>query len=370
VRAADPAPADWRRPLPEDIDPADWPELSYRLGLTDGLPTFPPDQAVVEALVAGSRRPADEVVGEIPPRGTPATVRAVAANAAMAGCRPEHLPVVLTALEAMLEPVFNLRGVVCTTHPNWPLVIVSGRAVGDLAMETRESVFNGGGARANLAIGRAIRLVTWNLGGAYPRQPVQEVFGHPGRLAYCIAEEPDNTPWTALHQARGVDASHGAVTVFGCEAPQVVLAWGTSDNPEVILEQFADQMRARGNSNVHTMGEVLVGFNPAWARVLDDQGWDRRRIQEHLWRRARRRLGDIRHHRDGSPAVDPDDAYYWWPDWVDQSDPEEMVPVATSPDDIHVVVTGADSLPYGFVCPSWGALGGFAVTRPLPEPVG
>jgi hypothetical protein len=74
--------------------------------------------------------------------------------------------------------------------------------------------------------------------------------------------------------------------------------------------------------------------------------------------------------KDGSPAVDRDDAYYWWPDSVDQTNPDEMVPVATSPEAIHIVVTGGDSLPYMAVCPSWGALGGFAVTRALPEPAG
>lgn len=354
-------------PLPEQIDAAEWPELSYRLGLTDGLPTFPPEEGVVERLVAGSGRAADDLIGEVPPRGQPATVRTVAANAAMAGCLPEHMPVVITALEALLEPRFNLRGVVCTTHPNWPLVIVSGPAVAALGMETRESVFNGGGARANLAIGRAIRLITWNVGGAYPRRPVQEVLGHPGRMAYCIAEETENSPWPALHEARGVLAPHGAVTVFGCEAPQVVLGFGTSGSGRIMLEQMADQMRARGNSNVHTMGEILVGFNPPQARSLAEQGWTRQSVQEFLWEHARRRLGDIRQNRDGTPAVAPTDAYYWWPDWVDQTNPDEEIPVATAPGDIHVIVTGGDSLAYGFVCPSWGALGGFAVTRALPS---
>jgi hypothetical protein len=352
--------------LPDEIDPAAWPELSYRLNLTDGLPTFPPERSVVEALVAGSGRPGDSVIGEIPPRGGRATVLAVAANAAMAGCLPAHMPVVITALEAMLEPKFNLRGVVCTTHPCWPLVIVSGPIIEELAMETRESVFNGGGARANLAIGRTIRLVTWNLGGAYPRRPVQEVMGHPGRLAYCIAEDAVSSPWPALHAERGLNAPRGAVTVFGCEAPQVVLAWGTSGSSEIFLEQMADQMRARGNSNVHTMGEILVGFNPEMARALASEGWTRPKIQAFLWERARRRLGDIRQNRDGSPAVAPADSYYWWPEWVDQSNPDEIIPVAHSPESIHVIVTGGDSLAYGFVCPSWGTLGGFAVTRPVP----
>lgn len=354
---------------PEQIDPADWPELSYRLNLTDGLPTFPPERSTVEKLVAGTGLPAGQVLGEIPPRGGAATVEAIAANAAMAGCRPEYMPVVIAALQAMLEPGFNLRGVLCTTHPCWPLAIVSGSVVAELGMETRESVFNGGGARANLAIGRALRLVSWNLGGAYPRRPVQEVMGHPGRMAYCIAEDTDRSPWPPLHVRAGVDAPFGAVTVFACEAPQVVLAWGTSGSPEIFLEQMADQMRARGNSNVHTMGEILVGFNPELAREIAAEGWTVGRIQEFLWARARRRLGDIRQNRDGTPAVAAADAYYWWPEWVDQSNPDESIPVANDPGSIHVMVTGGDSLPYGFVCPSWGTLGGFAVTRAISAPV-
>src|SRR6476469_6613683 len=135
------------RPLPVQIDPVEWPELSYQLGLTDGLPSFPPERSVVDALVEGSGRPGEHVVGPMPPSGRAATITAIAANAAMAGCLPEHLPVVVTALDAMLEPGFNLAGVVATTHPCWPLVIVSGSAVTTLAMATQESVFSGGGAR-------------------------------------------------------------------------------------------------------------------------------------------------------------------------------------------------------------------------------
>lgn len=361
------------RSLPRSIDAAEWPELSYRLGLTDGLPTFPPDRAAVDALIAASGLAAGHRLGAIPPSGRIATVEAVAANAVMAGCLPEHFPVVLVALEAMLEPRFNLAGVVTTTHPCWPLVIVSGRAVEDLAMATRESIFNGGGARANLAIGRAIRLVTWNLGGAHPREPVQEIMGHPGRLAYCIAEESSNTPWETLAIARGLDGPGGAVTVFACEGPQICNPWGvaTPDGARVgerWLEMVADQMRARGNSNTHTMGEILIAFNPAMARTLGREGWSRADIQAFLWQHARRRLGDIRVHPDGRPNVDPSARYEWWPDSVDQSDPETRVPVVWSPESIHVVVVGGDSIPAAAICPSWGHLGGFAITRPLPSP--
>jgi hypothetical protein len=356
--------------LPARIEPSDWPELSYRLGLTDGLPTFPPERGVVERLIAGSGFPADHVVGSIPPGGRAATLEAIAANAAMAGCLPEHLPLVVAAIDAMLEPRFNLAGVVTTTHPCWPLVIVSGRAVSQLGMATGESLFSGGGARANLAIGRAVRLVLWNLGGAHPGEPVQEIMGHPGRMAYCIAEEPDNTPWEHFHEARGLRGVESALTVFACEGPQIANLWGvaTPDGARVgerWLELVADQMRARGNSNTHTMGEMLVVVSPSMARTLAAEGWTRAGVQAFLWQNARRRLGDIRVEPDGSPAIDPSSHYEWWPDWVDQSDPESRVPVTGSPDAIHLVVSGADSIPCAAVCPSWGHLGGFAVTRAL-----
>jgi hypothetical protein len=359
--------------VPAQIDPGEWPELSYRLALTDGLPTFPPERVVVDRLVARSGLAPDLPVGAVPPSGRLATVEVVAANAAMAGCLPEHLPVVVTALRAMLEPRFNLAGVVTTTHPCWPLVIVSGRAVAELAMATAESVFNGGGARANVAIGRAVRLVLWNVGGGHPRRPVQEVFGHPGRFAFTLAETP-TSPWPPFHLSRGVEAA-SAVTVFACEGPQSAAHWGvtTTGNPQVgrqWLELYADQMRARGNSNTHTMGEILLVITPSVARTLAAEGWTRESVQEFLWQRARRRLGDIRLTADGGPAVGPGDRYEWWPASVDQTDPEARVPVAWSPGDIHVVVAGADSIPWGAVCPSWGHLGGFAVTRALPGIMG
>lgn len=356
--------------LPDRIEASAWPELSYSLGLTDGLPTFPPERAVVDELIAGSGLAGDHVVGVIPPRGRPATVEAIAANAAMAGCRPEHMSVVIVALEAMLEPRFNLAGVVTTTHPCWPLVIVSGRAVAELGMATGESLFNGGGARANLAIGRAVRLVLWNLGGAHPREPVQEIMGHPGRMAYCIAEEPNNTPWPSLARARGLEGVESAVTVFACEGPQIANLWGVATPDEGAvgerwLELVADQMSARGNSNTHTMGEMLVVISPSMARTLASEGFTRERVQDFLWHTARRRLGDIRVEADGSPAIRPATHYDWWPEWVDQSDPETRVPVTAAPDAIHLVVSGADSIPCAAVCPSWGHLGGFAVSRPL-----
>jgi hypothetical protein len=341
----------------------EWPELSYRLRLTDGLPTFPPTRARVDALVESSGREAADIIGAIPPADRAATVEAVAANAVMAGAVAEHFPVVLAGVEAMLDEAFNLRGMQCTTHGCAPLLVVSGPCVDRLDIATAESVFNGGGSRASLAIGRAVRLTLWNIGGAYPGEPVKEVFGHAGRLGLAIGERAEESPWPTLAAARGVPSDGDAVTAFACEAPQSVAFWGANDSPRERLSRVADVMSALGNNNTHTMGECLVVFSPSEARHLAANGLTRADVQQTLFELARRRLGVLRPRGPLRPDDDPRWFYEWWPDWVDQTSDDELVPVVREPDAIHVLVTGADSIPWAAVCPGWGHLGGFAVTR-------
>ncbi|GJM38235.1 MAG: hypothetical protein DHS20C19_16020 [Acidimicrobiales bacterium] len=355
--------------LPPSLDDlGEWPELSYELGLSDGLPVHPPRRDVVEDLVAGSGRRGDELVAIIPPRDGHATVEVIAANAAMAGALPEHMPVIIAAIEAMSAPEHNLRGLLLTTHPCWPLVIVSGDEVTRLGMATEESVFGGGGSRANAAIGRAVKLVLWNTGGARPGEPVKEVFGHPGRLGgYCIAES-SASPWEPFHHARGLDEASG-VTVFACESPISVAAWGLDDDPHNRLAQAADSLTLRGSNNMHTMGEVLVVLTPSEARHLASRGYGRADVQRELFELARRSIGSIRPRSPARPDNSPEHWYTWWPEWVDQSDDDTLVPVVESPEDIHVLVSGADSIPWMAVCNGWGNLGGLAVTRSLPSPV-
>lgn len=344
-------------------DLSSWPEQSYDLGITDGLPVHPPLRSAVEAMVAATGRMADEVIGTIAPRDGEATIEAVAANAVMAGCLPEHMAVVVAAVEAMLDPTFNLRGVQTTTHGCWPLTIVSGSAADDLSMASGESVFSGGGSRASATIGRAVRLVLWNIGGSVPGEPVKEVFGHPGRYAFSLAESTES-PWLPLHRARGVDAASG-VTVFACESPHSVAMWGCDDDPGIRLDQIADAMAIRGSNNTHTMGECLVVMSPAEVRHLSARGFDRESVQHELYERSRRPLGEIRPRSADRPDESADHWYSWWPDWVDQSDETFLVPVVDAPSSIHVVVAGADSIPWSVVCPGWGHLGGFAVSRSL-----
>lgn len=341
----------------------EWPEVSYRLHLTDGLPTFPPTRARVDAMLAASGRDAAEVIGAIPPADRVATLGTVAASAVMAGALPEHLPIIVAAIEAMLDERFNLRGVQCTTHGCAPLIVVSGPCVEALGIAHAESVFGASGSRASHAIGRAVRLVLWNSGGALPGEPVKEVFGHAGRLGIAIGEVARVSPWPTLAAARGIPAGRDAVTVFACEAPQSVAFWGANDDPHERLDRVADVMCALGNNNTHTMGECLVAFSPSEARHLAASGLTRGDVQRELFTRARRRLGELRPRGPLRPSDDPAYFYEWWPEWVDQRDDDMLVPVVAEPSAVHLVVAGGDSIPWAAVCPGWGHLGGFAVTR-------
>src|SRR3954470_18864057 len=145
-------------------------ELCYERNWTDGAPVVPPTAAAVERIIEYLQRDPAEVITTIPPRDGIATKQSIAVNSVMAGCKPEYVPIVIAALEAMQDERFNLNGVQTTTHSCAPLVMVSGPAVKRLGFKTRECAF-GHGCRASYAIGRAIRLVLWNLGGGYPGDP-------------------------------------------------------------------------------------------------------------------------------------------------------------------------------------------------------
>jgi hypothetical protein len=185
-------------------------ELFYQRNWTDGLPVVLPTRRRVEAMIAGAGRDPQESLGPVPPKGGPATVEKLAINAVMGGCLPAHFPVVLAALEALLDPAHNLNGVTQTTHMCVPLVIVNGPIARELGFNSRDGVF-GNGYRANAAVGRAVRLALWNLGGAVPWDTDKATLSHPGEYAFCIAEEEDDNPWAPLHVDRGRPTGSDAV---------------------------------------------------------------------------------------------------------------------------------------------------------------
>ena len=267
--------------MPGDIDPqtlddlTDVIELLFDSGWTDGLPVVPPTPRTVQRMLTGTTRQPEELIGRIPPKGGRATVEKIAINAVMAGCKPAYLPVVITAVEALLDDRCNARGVQCSTHISTPLVIVNGPIVQALGINSGHNVF-GQGWRANATIGRAVKLVLVNLGGAIPGVTDKATFGHPGKFTYCIAENEPANPWEPLHVERGFAHDESTVTVFGAEAPHNINNhW--SATPHGLLQTIADSMATLGSNHLYLGGESIVVLSPEHADVLAQSQMDEAR---------------------------------------------------------------------------------------------
>src|SRR3954468_13413424 len=274
----------------EDLESAV--ELCYRENWTDGLPVIPATEPALRKILDYLKRDPQEVVGIIPPRRGIATIEKIAINCVMAGCLPEYVPVVLAALEAMLEPDFNLEGVQTTTNPCAPLVMVGGPAVKTLGFNTKDCAL-GHGSRANAAIGRAVRLILWNIGGGYPGAPCRTTHGHPGYYSFCIAEDADTNPWEPLQVTRGFKKDDTVVTVTAVDAPHATASGALVNSSDQVLTQIADAIARLGSNNVYGGHTVLV-FGPMAAKNLADGGYDKARVAEELKKRATRPASEVR----------------------------------------------------------------------------
>ena len=324
-------------------------ELMFESGWTDGLPVVPPTGDLVQRFVDYTQRDATEMIAEVPPLGGKATVERVAANAVMAGCLPEHMPVIITAIEAMVDDRFNLRGVQCSTGIHTPLVIVNGPLSRDLKINSGYNCF-GQGWRANATIGRAVKLALVNLGGAIPGETNKSTFGHPGSYTYCVAEFEDANPWEPFHVEAGFDASDSTVAVFPGEAPHNIMYHAA--DPRDFLTVLSDSMCTLGNVQMYVMGSTLVVLGPEHARMLSQNGWSKRDIRAFIFEHARKPVSLLRH---GGPPQGDSNRGFLWPKFIDPDDDAQRVPVVRRPEDINIMVAGGPGGPHSAYVPGWGS---------------
>lgn len=257
---------------------------------TDGLPVVIPTPSRVARMVLASGLDADIVLGEMGPLGGAATVEKIAVAAVMAGCLPDHFPVVVAACRAVCQPAFDLAEMQSTTHCIAPLIIVSGPAREACGLASGFGLM-GPGFRANASIGRALRLAMINIGGARPGESDMALHGQPAKFSFCIAEDEAASPFPPLHTSLGYTAGQSVVTVVGVEGPHSTFFTGDADDPQAavrLLNTLAAVMANPGSNNSHlggTAAMVLV-MNPDHARVLADAGYSREDIQRELATRA------------------------------------------------------------------------------------
>ena len=277
----------------EDADPI---ELCYQNGWTDGLPVVPPIPDRVERMLTGTRRKPDELVASIPPKWGRATIEKIAINAVMAGCKPEYLPVVIAVVEAVTDEAFNLHGVQVTTGDNSPLIIVNGPIRKRLDINDGFNLF-GQGWRANGTIGRAVRLICTNIGGALPGELDRATFGHAGKYTFCIAENEEASPWEPLHIQRGFQPSESTVTVHAGSSPQNINDH-VSNTAEGILDTICQNIAVPGTPS----GEMVLVFSPEHAKTISNDGFSKSDVQEYIHEHTSREPVDVIVIVAGSPA--------------------------------------------------------------------
>ena len=257
-------------------------EALYDRGWTDGLPLVPPTEARVLRMLEGTSRAADEVVALVPPNLVECTVEKVAVNSVMAGCRPEYLPVVLTALEAVCTDEFNMHGILATTMGVGPVLVVNGPITAEIGMNSGVNVL-GHGNRANSTIGRSVQLVVRNVGGGAPGGVDRATHGSMSKLGFCFAEDEVGSPWTTLAEDRGFSRSQDVVTAFCGEGPRIVIDQ-KSRSADSLVRMLAEGLLASVSPRTVIGMDGLLVVSPEHIGRFSDAGWDRQRFMEELGR--------------------------------------------------------------------------------------
>ncbi len=318
--------------------PDDAIEFCFQQGWTDGLPVIPPTRdRVVEMLEAVGLDPEREI-GFIAHRAVSITAEKVAINAVMAGCKPEYMPVVIAAVEGIADMRFSYHGPGTSTAGAAVLVIVNGPIARALDINAGDNLF-GPGWRANLTIGRAVRLVMRNVCGSIPGTLDRGTLGHPGKVSYVIAENEPDSPWTPLHVERGFRPEQSAVTVMAAEAPHQFYNQ-LSNTAEGVLTTLADDMRISGN----VMGQphyavVLAGEH---MRTIAGDGWDKKRIRQFVWEHTQNSHAHLKRTQRMAGPVQP-------------GDETTLRPLVASPADILVVAAGGRAGAFSAYIPGWSS---------------
>ncbi|MCP3911274.1 MAG: hypothetical protein GY713_09995 [Actinomycetia bacterium] len=317
-------------------------EQLHELGCTDGLPVVIPTAQRVERMVLATGYDGDMVLGEMGPNLGACTIEKLATVAVMAGCTPDHVPVVVAAAKAVIDPRFDLTEMQATTHSIAPLIIVNGPA-----RQWCGGVHGGYGAlgpgyRANASIGRALRLAMINVGGARAGSSDMALMGHGGKFTFCLAEDEESSPWSPMHTDHGFEAHQSTVTVIGTDAPHSVIgvldADDTTSADRFITSLSLSFANVATNNAALRGGQAALAVNPTHAMAMADAGFDRADIAAAIWERAGNTGADLMKSAAAMGSVDADRFYACF---------EE-------PADIHVFVAGGGGL-YSVAFPSWCA---------------
>jgi hypothetical protein len=310
--------------------------------VTDGLPAIPPTAQRIAAMLAHNGYTAAQAISMLPPGFDMATAGDIAICAVMAGCKPEYMPVLVAAVDALSDMSFNLVGIATTTGSAAPITIVSGPIVERIGLNGRNNAL-GSGNRANATIGRAMTLILQNIGGAIPGEVDMATLGQPAKYSCCFAENIAESPWSPLHVDRGFAPDASVVTVVGI-AGTIEVNDSDSSDAAGLAQTFSQSMLIAGVSGGAGLlggGEPLCLLPPEWASIFHRDGMSKQQAKQAIWEQAmlpvEKLAPSLRKHRMAA-ASDPS---------------AHVIRVAEKADDLMIVVAGGVGRKAAYL-PTWG----------------
>ena len=310
---------------------------------SDGLPIVPPTRDLVDQMLKGTSRSADEVIGKVSPKNGIATVEKIAINSVMAGAKPEYLPVIVAAMEGLVDDNFDLTHLQASTGSFLPAIIVAGPIAKELNFNSGIGML-GHGWRANSTVGRAIRLALLNLGHTWPAENDMALTGRPSsHTFYTFANDDDRDPWEPDHVNRGFLPGDNTVTVstvggqFRALGGGAVAFW----TAQGVLDNIVANVG--GPSRYLNCMKYIIVFHPDCAAELAKMGHTRASVQEWIFEQtrvpvSRLNAGMIQYFKrmveDGRIRPEHVDVF------KQALEKGGKLPVVQGPEDFHVYVAG------------------------------
>jgi hypothetical protein len=340
-------------------------------GWGDGLPLIPPTREAVEEMLEGTELSPDYSVGLVEPGGGEATIEKIAINAVMAGCLPQHLPVVIAAVEAIIDPRFDLREVQCTSCNMSPLLIVSGQdIIEDLNINNTFSTL-GPGFRANSTIGRAIRLIMINLGHAWPGVNDMKTLGSPFKFIPLMAENEAayKGAWEPLRVAEGYSIDQPTVSVMPAMSWQPDIVQPEPPTVKMIIEYISRQGKVKHDRLMGNWGmDNLVLLCASTFDCIRREGYSRIEFQKALFDSIKIPVFEFLNGMD----INELKFFGRLPEELIkkcQSGPDALIPLLSGPENIKLCVSGGAG-PFGITYTStFGYGAAHFVTKPIKLPM-
>jgi hypothetical protein len=300
-------------------------KMFFERGWSLGIPIIPPTPERVAELQKGTTRPPDEVLWKVPPRGGVLTVELLAANAAMAGCKPEVMPLLITTIEAMADPKYDWRGATTTTGQAVPMVFVSGPVVKQLGIPSSTGA-GGPGFLPNTCVGYTINLIGDISGGSNAPDTDRSVLGSGSNfVAQVIGENEDVLPagWKPYRMERGYEQGDSVVTV-----KNVVSLKDIHDGRSKTGKEFLTLLSAVFGTKYDGKYSIFLILGEDDTRLLARDGWTIQSIKEFLMKNT-----TIPYSKYAPSVVSV-------PKELQPAGPDTQIPLFRTPNDIQIFVSG------------------------------